>query len=213
MPTINETLTEILDGLQRPGDFYTAGSLEIYSSRLEVDGIGPIALPLLPIQAEQLIGVAEPAPYGRGEQTLVDTEVRRTWQIAAEQIKISGRHWDDTLSTIVARAVGGLGVEGPVRAELYKLLVYDEGSFFVQHRDTEKVAGMFATLVVVLPSDFSGGELVIRHQGRDIHLDLRTDDPADASFAAFYADCQRHRTGGRSTAAINTNNNYSQLNH
>jgi hypothetical protein len=30
---------------------------------MEVDGVGPIALPLLPVQAEQLIAVAERAPY------------------------------------------------------------------------------------------------------------------------------------------------------
>ena len=33
-------------------------------------------------------------------------------------------------------------------ADLYKLLVYDPGSFFVNHRDTEKAAGMFATLII-----------------------------------------------------------------
>ena len=78
---------------------------------------------------------------------------------------------------------------GPVAAELYKLLVCDEGSFFVSHRDTEKTDGMFATLVVVLPSDYTGGELLVRHQGREVRFDLRCSDPAQAAFAAFYADC------------------------
>jgi hypothetical protein len=48
---------------------------------------------------------------------------------------------------------------------------------------------MFATLVVVLPSTSTGGELVIRHKGREARLDLRCDDPSEAAFAAFYADC------------------------
>jgi hypothetical protein len=51
----------------------------------------------------------------------------------------------------------GLGVGEPVTAEFYKMLVYDAGSFFVEHRDTEKVPGMFATLAIVLPSAHSGG--------------------------------------------------------
>ena len=51
-------------------------------------------------------------------------------------------------------------------AEFYKLLIYDAGSFFVDHRDTEKVPGMFATLVIALPSAHSGGELVVRHLDR-----------------------------------------------
>ena len=48
---------------------------------------------------------------------------------------------------------------------------------------------MFATLVIVLPSAHSGGELIVRHLGREVTLDLRPDDPSELGFAAFYADC------------------------
>jgi len=44
---------------------------------------------------------------------------------------------------------------------LYKMLVYKKGGHFKIHRDTEKEAGMFATLIVQLPSRYSGGELVV----------------------------------------------------
>jgi predicted 2-oxoglutarate/Fe(II)-dependent dioxygenase YbiX len=146
-------------------------------------------LPLLPIQAEQLVAAAERAPYGRGRDTIVDTQVRRTWQIGAERVRISGKHWERSLQAILARVADGLGVAEPIAAELYKLLVYDEGSFFVSHRDTEKARGMFATLVIVLPSTSTGGEFVVRHKGREARLDLRCDDPSETAFAAFYADC------------------------
>lgn len=154
-----------------------------------MEGVGPIAFPLLQAQAEQLVAVAERAPYGRGEDTLVDTEVRRTWQIDAARVRIQGKHWEKTLQSIVARATAGLGVSGSVAADLYKLLVYDAGSFFVSHRDTEKVAGMFATLVIVLPSIYTGGELIVRHQGREVRLELSRPEPSEVAFAAFYADC------------------------
>jgi predicted 2-oxoglutarate/Fe(II)-dependent dioxygenase YbiX len=132
---------------------------------------------------------AERAPYGLGRDTIVDPQVRRTWQIGAERVRISGKHWERTLQTILARVADGLGVAEPIAAELYKLLVYDKGSFFVSHRDTEKAPGMFATPVIVPPSTSSGGELVVRHRGRDARLDLRCEDPSEAAFAAFYADC------------------------
>ncbi len=74
-------------------------------------------------------------------------------------------------------------------AEFYKILVYDEGSFFVSHRDTEKAPGMFATLVIVLPSIYTGGELIVRHKGQETQLDLYSPEPSVATFAAFYADC------------------------
>src|SRR5205814_2095368 len=57
------------------------------------------------------------------------------------------------------------------------------------HRDTEKVPGMFATLVIVLPSAHSGGELIVRHLGREVVFDLRPEDPSEVGFVAFYADC------------------------
>ena len=81
----------------------------------------------------------------------------------------------------VKRAAEGLGVKGPVTAELYKLLVYDKGSFFVSHRDTEKAPGMFATLVVALPSQSKGGELVVRHNDREARLDLQCDEPSEVA--------------------------------
>jgi predicted 2-oxoglutarate/Fe(II)-dependent dioxygenase YbiX len=105
------------------------------------------------------------------------------------RVQASGKHWQETLDRIVALATDGLGVSEPVSAELYKLLIYDKGSFFVSHRDTEKEPGMFATLVLALPSLSSGGELVVRHKGREVKLDLASDEPSELAFAAFYADC------------------------
>ncbi len=182
-------LAALLATVQRPGDFVASGTAELMAPSIEVEGVGPVALPLLPVQAEQLIAAAERAPYGRGPQTLYDTTVRRTWQIDAARVRIGGKHWQKTLDGIVERAAEGLGVADPVSADLYKLLVYAEGDFFVGHRDTEKDAGMFATLVIVLPCLSSGGELVVTHKGRSIRLDLRTGDPSEVAFAAFYADC------------------------
>src|SRR5271166_3863536 len=189
MASITAELAEVLSTVCRPGDFFVSGTTDILAPLLEVDGVGPISLPLLPIQAEQLVAVAERAPFGRGEDTLVDTQVRRTWQISADRVRIRGKHWAGTLEAILARVGEGLGVAEPIAAELYKLLVYDQGSFFVSHRDTEKAPGMFATLVLTLSSMSTGGELVVRHKGREVRLDLRCEEPSEAAFAAFYADC------------------------
>ena len=189
MAKLTDQLATLLSTVRTPGDFCSAGIRAMPLPGLVVDGVGPIALPLLQVQADQLIAMAERAPYGRGEQTLVDIDVRRTWQIAPEQVHIEGRHWAQGLQAIVEQVRTGLGVTGTVVAELYKLLVYDEGSFFVSHRDTEKAPGMFATLVIALPSHHAGGELLVRHQGRELRLGLHCPDPGDIAFAAFYADC------------------------
>lgn len=189
MSSIAAALLDCLRSVERPGDFCVGGLREIFMPAIDVEGVGRIAFPLPAAQAEQLVAVAEAALYGRGEETVLDRDVRRTWQIGSGRILIGGRRWETTLAELVADAARGLGVEEPVAADFYKLLVYDAGSFFLDHRDTEKAPGMFATLVIVLPSVHRGGELVVRHMGREVTFDLHPGDPSEIGFAVFYADC------------------------
>jgi hypothetical protein len=48
MSAIAAQLAEELSTIRRPGDFFTLGTAEILAPRLEVDGVGVVALPLLP---------------------------------------------------------------------------------------------------------------------------------------------------------------------
>ena len=189
MSSIGAKLLESLGAAERPGEFCVGGVREIFPPVIDVAGVGRIAFPILPAQAERLVAAAEAAPYGRGEETLVDREVRRTWQVDCARVRIGGRHWEKTLGELVDAVALGLGVSGPIEADFYKLLVYDAGGFFVDHRDTEKVPGMFATMVLVLPSAHGGGELVVKHAGREAALDLHPEEPSEIGFAGFYADC------------------------
>jgi hypothetical protein len=186
MSSIGAKLVESLRSIERPGDFCVGGIREVFMPAIDVDGVGRIAFPILPAQAERLVAIATAAPYGRGEETVVDRDVRKTWQVDSVKVRIGGRHWEKTLGELVADVALGLGVSGPLAADFYKLLVYDAGSFFVDHRDTEKVPGMFATMVLVLPSTHRGGELVVKHAGREAALDLRPEDPSEIGFAGFY---------------------------
>jgi len=207
MSSIGTTLLNGLRSVERPGDFCVGGTREIFMPTIDVDGVGRIAFPILPVQTGRLVEIAEAAPYGRGEETVVDRAVRRTWQIDSAKVRIGGRHWEKTLAGLVADIARGLGVSEPVAADFYKLLAYDTGSFFVDHRDTEKAPGMFATMVLVLPSTHSGGELVIKHLGREVVLDPRPEEPSEIGFAAFYADCVHEvrpvKTGCRLTLVYN----------
>jgi hypothetical protein len=78
MPQIGDALLNSLRSIERPGDFCTGGLREIFMPVIEVDGAGRIAFPVPPFQAGRLAAIAEAAPYGRGEETVVDREVRRT---------------------------------------------------------------------------------------------------------------------------------------
>ena len=183
-------LEELLRLVDRPGDYCTHGRLFAPLPRLQVAGAGLIPFPVPAAQAQALIAAAERAPYGKGPETVVDRSVRDCWQIDAANVDVGGGAWSDTLAQIVGRAAEGLGCPRErTEARLYKLLVYEPGGFFGAHRDSEKANGMVATLVISLPVAGTGGELVIRHRDREGVIDLRTEDPSELAFAAFYADC------------------------
>lgn len=115
--------------------------------------------------------------------------MRDTGEIAADRLSIDGERWAQTLDPALRRIHQALGLAGGLRlrAELHNLLVYGPGQFFVSHQDSEKADGMVRTLVVSLPSSFSGGEFVVEHHDDE----LRVQAPArQLGFVAFYADCR-----------------------
>ncbi len=185
-------LADALAGLERTGDYYAAGTFETPMPALNVTGAGPVSFPVPPDQARHLITTAaERAPYGKGDQTLTDESVRKVWQISPTDIELGGRGWFGAFPRLLTRVATDLGLDpAHVDAEFYKLLIYDEGGFFLAHRDSEKAGGMFGTLVVALPSAHDGGRLLIRHAGRETAVDLRGNDPGEVRYAAFYADCE-----------------------
>ena len=184
-------LSGLIGSVTRPGDYCVHGRLFAPMPRIEAGTAGVLSFPIPPAQARMLVANADRAPYGRGQETIVDPSVRDCWQIAPDKLRVAGRTWAETFSDILHRTTVGLGcAEDSVTAALYKLLVYETGGFFAPHRDTEKADGMVATLVISLPVSATGGELIIRHQDRDTVVDMRTDEPSELVYAAFYADCE-----------------------
>lgn len=183
-----------MQSIDRPGDYYAHSRIVTLMPRIVVEGGGTIGFPVLGAQIRSLIGVAEKAPYGRGPDAVFDTSVRDCWQIDSKQIRIGGEGWRAASDRILGQVANGLGCPlDEVEALPYKLLVYEPGGFFNTHRDTEKVPGMIGTLVVSIPTEGAGGELVVRHVHRETVIDMAVRDPAILSFAAFYADCE-HET-------------------
>jgi hypothetical protein len=101
---------------------------------------------------------------------VIDPAVRSTSQLPPSKFSFANpafvRAVDQLVQQRVAPGLGCTEAQRPhIVAELYKLLLYVPGDHFVSHVDTSKSDGMFGTLVVQLPSQFTGGELVVRHAG------------------------------------------------
>jgi predicted 2-oxoglutarate/Fe(II)-dependent dioxygenase YbiX len=185
-----QALITLMDKVKTSGAFSVSGTLPSILPGLHVKGVGHIGLPLTEHQAKALIALSEPAPFGRGEETIVDMDVRKSWQISAEDFALGNPQWNEALQAAADQIGNDLGLSGcNIGVEPYKLLVYEAGSFFASHRDTEKIPNMFATLVVNLPSEHAGGELLISHAGQSQSYSFADSSLFAPSFVAFYADC------------------------
>ena len=189
MADLVKDLLKALDSLGKSSRYCTSGGFAPVLPGLDVDGVGQIGIPVTQADAKRLIKNASEAPYGRGEETIVDPSVRRVWQIEPNRFTLRNPAWEPFLTGIVDAVKADFAIDRKVDAELYKLLIYRKGSFFVPHRDTEKTSGMFATLVVCLPSRHEGGTLIVEHDGKSTSVDFANAE-FEIRYAAFYADCR-----------------------
>ncbi|KAK8112876.1 hypothetical protein PG984_013402 [Apiospora sp. TS-2023a] len=155
---------------------------------LEVGGT-PIPLPLVrPRDAETIRKACHQAPFGRGDETVVDESVRKTWEIGRDGFSFSNPRWSEFVQTLLDEASVNLGIPHSARAEPYKLLLYDPGSFFKPHKDSEKAPGMIATLVICLPTAHQGGDVYVAHSGQRLVLKTSQNSAFELTALAWYSD-------------------------
>ncbi|KAM0324713.1 hypothetical protein ACHAPQ_008270 [Fusarium lateritium] len=152
---------------------------------ISVEGVGAISLPLGESCARKIISKARQAPYGKGSDTIVDTAVRNTWELDPAQFTIGWSGWPSYLKKICNVVAQQMGISTTVHADMYKMLLYEKGAMFKAHTDTEKIPGMFGTLVVSLPSTHTGGEVVLKHCGEKV---IYESSKSEASCAGWYSD-------------------------
>jgi len=187
-----ENVANTLAAIKSRGAYATRLFAGVENLHLEVKGVGTIRFPISLTQARKLCAVARRAGFGWREKTLVDPDVRDTWEIASGKVKIDQRKWKKTLDPQLEHIKRDLGLpdEGKLKAQLYKMLVYEPGQFFVPHQDSEKAGNMVGTLTVVLPSVYQGGSAIIEHRDEKITYRTSSRSTRQLAFIAFYADCR-----------------------
>ncbi|MEM9454864.1 MAG: 2OG-Fe(II) oxygenase [Myxococcota bacterium] len=188
---MTEDIQDALLGLEAHGSFAVRRTLPVEDLVLEIKGPGPISFPITAGMARELIAEAVRSPFGWRDQTITDLGVRDGWQIAKSRIKIDGRRWNPVLRATVdeVRKQLGLPSSGRLKAHLDKLTIYGPGQFFKAHQDTEKSDRMIGTLVIVLPSHYTGGTLKIDRHGQRLELRRTVRKEPKLDLIAFYSDC------------------------
>ena len=189
---LKKSLSDAVSVSIRAARFCCGGTILNADPCIEVGNIGVLKFPLKPKTVKSLVEHCQIAPFGKGTKTIVDTKVRNTFELSPDRFRVSDE-WNAKVAGVVAKVAAELGLPpDELQAELYKLLVYQEGGFFVPHRDSEKNDGMIASLIIALPNPFRGGALVVRHSPSQ-EMRFLFDEAASGnlvSYAAFYADCE-----------------------
>ncbi|KAF9256205.1 hypothetical protein L218DRAFT_950169 [Marasmius fiardii PR-910] len=125
---------------------------------LYLEDLGTIGLPLSSREAKAVIAKSIQAPFGQGERTVVDKEVRDTWEMDVSKVKFEEPAWTAFMHRVVQEVCQALGVNFQASQPRIPLHLN-----FLPHVDTEKPNGMFASIIVVLPSRFTGGDAHVSH--------------------------------------------------
>ena len=184
----------------------------------------PLKLPaeLIGEDVQVFLDSCSPATFGIGSKTVLNKEYRNALKLEPGCFSVNF----ELASTFVLDQITRIMSSTLIRAELYKLNVYSAGGHFKPHVDTPRSVDMFGSLVVCLPSKFTGGALVTRHQGRQVTFDWSSSTATQ--WAAFYSDVEHevlpvtsgHRitltynlyhTSRAMTPAITTNPLYCEL--
>jgi hypothetical protein len=132
----------------------------------EEEDVVRLQFPLSPDQIARVVaaGAAKRAGVGRGTETVTNLDVRRCWHVLPGSLAIDNAdQWNaKVMLPLLEKVQRALGCEQwSVTADLYKLLVYEPGCFFSRHRDNERLDGTFGTLVIQLPSQYTGATLTV----------------------------------------------------
>ncbi|KAM5355088.1 hypothetical protein ACJ41O_001734 [Fusarium nematophilum] len=138
-----------------------------------------------------LLKDCEPATFGLGNEEVLDEDYRKAGKLDKSQFSSSFNPYEhgvvDTISQALAQ--GNSAARG-VRAELYKLNIYSGPSGkFKAHVDTPRSDLQMGSLVVCLPVEHKGGQLVVRHGGRQVVFDWASQSASMLQWAAFFSDC------------------------
>ncbi|KAL6055634.1 2OG-Fe(II) oxygenase superfamily protein [Balamuthia mandrillaris] len=144
-----------------------------------------IPLPLHPSDASFLQAEGSVSPHGRGMETVVDTRVRSSKEFNPTDFAFTHPQWDVCVAALAQEVATQLGATG--------CKVEARPDHFLPHRDTEKEKGMFATLIIQLPSRCQGGALVVSQGGVRQTYDFGESSGMAAfqcHFAGHYADVE-----------------------
>ena len=141
-------------------------------------------------RVNEFLEACSTASFGIGGETVMDIAYRDALKLEPDCFCVNNFNLGSTdILNTIASVMNAKSSPSFIRAELYKLNVYSTGGHFKAHVDTPRSKEMFGSLVVCLPSQFTGGALVTRHQDRQVTFDWSS-SPNATHWASFFSDVE-----------------------
>ncbi|KAJ6013359.1 hypothetical protein N7540_007950 [Penicillium herquei] len=139
---------------------------------------------------QQLVSACEPAGFGKGQKTVMDTEYRSAGKLEPNRFATSFHPANfGMIESIEQILVPQLNL---MNEELLAVRCIYSGpsGIFQKHVDTPRSKSQIGSLVVCLPSKFEGGNLIVRHNENEVDFDWQRQSAEAIQWAAFYSDCE-----------------------
>jgi hypothetical protein len=205
-PSWSAQFLSFLKEMEPLGTFATCSKIEgmpeMYP-KVAVDSVGQLGFPVMNLAIEPLKAVATLAPFEPGDESMVEESVRKawhigckTWQIDASKVTLGGDGiWGTFVQSLVHKSCRELGISDArfedlkVHFKLSKLMVQECGGHFAPQCNFNSEPGMFAIMLLQLPSQFSDGAMTVSHGGDTKTFDLSDQSGNQFKRIVLFADC------------------------
>ncbi|PPR07885.1 hypothetical protein CVT24_005622 [Panaeolus cyanescens] len=155
---------------------------------LTIDGLGLMGSPLSERDVASIVSFSAPAPTTTGRKRPAPKIV----EIDPAKVSFANPAWQPFVQKMVTQKVWkSLGLAPFTtmpKCELYKVLLYQKGAKVRPEKVKAKVDDMFATVMIILPSTFEGGQVHISHPDSTAVLDISNESTSNTSVLAWYTD-------------------------
>mmetsp|Transcript_24221 Transcript_24221/g.69838 ORF Transcript_24221/g.69838 Transcript_24221/m.69838 type:complete len:282 (+) Transcript_24221:398-1243(+) len=133
----------------------------------------------------------------QGHDTVMDLEARKSREVAGGLVALKSQagNWTRVIEGICRQVEEEMsGPTSRVQADWYKMLLYSEGDFFEVHKDTQRSNDHFASLLVFLPTEYTGGDFLLHDDGEfdGERFNRETQDALGHQQARWIAFYSRH---------------------
>eukprot|EP00984_Skeletonema_dohrnii_P014960 scaffold6403_cov128-Skeletonema_dohrnii-CCMP3373.AAC.11 len=179
---------------------------------LRISGWGNVSLPIVDEQASKLKSVATHAAGSKKKGGDGEKKNVPVYEIGASKIKVQNPQFNESMGNLLDTVAYKLGVSLTfLSAKLDKLVYMEKGGYIERRRDDEDDDNVLGTLLIQLPSKFTGGEMTVYNASvmnegdaeESFKFGLGAGEKATYSchFACHFSDCEyemaKLRSGSR----------------